>query len=578
MEFPDDTLWRQKMAGNHGILRALLVLVSIILLVSIFGCKGNTGPLEDITDQVKFYDITDRSTDTQGGSSYKWRACTGLVYIVELQVNSNTWDNVPERPVWVWTVFLDDGLLTEIVHDTQSLSAGASSSRNPWELWPYDDFIEYEFTAEGTYRIRTDMYYLDEYESLQELAPCYGSYTQTLDCQQLRATITAAPTGESREYSIYCQVTNDDYMPSSGHYDATLQIINNETGAEEQLIGDHRQIEWVYRQHGVDAVIYRFQSEGDYRLIYTLDYSEHDYVKSGVPLIEEVLLSTAVTSAEYSIEAPYSPLGVGEEYTFQALKKGVPAEAPYYVWDFGDGEGISMPYSNEATHAYQNEGTYIVLLQVYSSDGEDALLLGTAYKTVDVGMTIIRAYQRVDHIDIDIYTYLVWQYEEGKELDPDGSGFAGADTSVGCRATTSKNEITWNGTEFKIRLADSDFTCTGQISDDGSKLLYLDVNKSWDTGSLRGSSHYYLTNVPLTTTTGVSGPPDAMQVDDIHGYYRFEFSATGADVQSYISSQAHHWELEDNTGKLFARNYVDWYPEQAHRNRFEIVFYKSYSY
>jgi hypothetical protein len=166
---------------------------------------------------------------------------------------------------------------------------------------------------------------------------------------------------------------------------------------------------------------------------------------------------------------------------------------------------------------------------------------------------------------------VLWRYEEDKKPASSTDDVTFGDVGVNYKASSKENEIVWQGTEFKITTSEGLFTCNGQISDDGSELVYLDVMDSWDSGT-RGSASYTLRNVPLTKSTGIDGSSDSVEFTNQFGYYAFEFNATGTEVKSYISSQSHHSEY-DVTNGIVARNFESWDPNRADRQSFEIKFH-----
>ena len=141
----------------------------------------------------------------------------------------------------------------------------------------------------------------------------------------------------------------------------------------------------------------------------------------------------------------------------------------------------------------------------------------------------------------------------------------------GYNASGNRNEITWKGNEFEIEASDGSFTCSGQISDDGTDLVFLDVRNSWEIG-LVGSSSYLIKNLPLVKSTGLEGLPDSPKVTNSNGYYSFEYNISGIEVESYVASQSHHRENSDGT---VASNFESWDPERSDRHIIQIKFYYS---
>ncbi len=294
--------------------------------------------------------------------------------------------------------------------------------------------------------------------------------------------------------------------------------------------------------------------------------------QSVIDLLKRRCMGNLRGPTRMEIQVPDGPLRMGEEITFKAVPaQGTLPENPYYEWDFDDSSGIGIPFSNEATHLYESEGSYTIEISLYDEEG--GKLLTTASTTVVIehqGISILQAYQNVKHIDVNIHTWVLWRYEEGKK--PDGaSDITFGDASVGHRAITEKGEIKWTGARFEIEATDSAFKCAGEIAEDGSELLYLEVSNNWDMGT-RGSASYTLRNVPLTEYPGVKVKPDSIVFDNQFGYYSFEFRASGSGVKDYVWSQSHH--VEYGSGKeLVARNFESWDPNHTDDHSFEIKFY-----
>ena len=131
----------------------------------------------------------------------------------------------------------------------------------------------------------------------------------------------------------------------------------------------------------------------------------------------------SVTKApELTIKVPPPPLQAGKEYTLIAQHEdpGKIPEEPYYKWDFGDSEGITIPFSNEATHAFAKEGKYTIRVEVFDSDGETDPLLGTASANVIVDgqdVSTISYIQQTTHLLVAVRGATTEHYSSGESRD-----------------------------------------------------------------------------------------------------------------------------------------------------------------
>ena len=459
------------MATSNIISRVSLLLISLVLLLSIAGCKGDAELLEDLTDEITFFNDSCRGSE--------WFACLDGIYPVDLYINKRCKENLHYSPVWVWTIFLNDNLLEEIVHErkTRNESGPAYESLFLSYSWPHWDYINYEFTSEGTYTIRTDLYDPDEYRAMNILAPRRGTFTQTVHCGQLEAIISAKSTGEPREYAIQCWITNPKYMPDIG-WNARLCIINNDTGIQEKLLG--MMDEEARIDNDVYWYTYQFQTEADYRLIFTIDYID----RGGPVLIEEGLLSEIMTEPEISIELPQQPLLVGQEYTFRVVTEGVPLEAPSYEWDFGDKNGKIVPLSNEATHLYDEAGTYSVSVQIFDSDREGTPLLGDATAEVIVEeeeetVDALSFLQQTTYLLISVRGDTTYHISDGRNGPREGTVL---------NFYSNQPSTSWDGTHFSHRYYNPPtassggitVTIEGDVSEEADEILNLTATVIYD--------------------------------------------------------------------------------------------------
>jgi len=162
----------------HRAINVILTLITCLIIVfSMTGCKSDTSPLEDVTDQVTLSSVT-------GPDSYTYPGATLYLY-----VKCNNSNNLPDEPVYVWTIQLDGDIINELIHDKYvPLRQDDDETEDEEDEWPCTDEIKYEFLQDGTYKIRIDLYDNEEYKTLKNLAPRRGTYTYTVYCQPIRVT------------------------------------------------------------------------------------------------------------------------------------------------------------------------------------------------------------------------------------------------------------------------------------------------------------------------------------------------------------------------------------------------------
>ena len=539
------------------------LVISIIIslftgVIFLASCNSNTEPLDENPNQVDLSITTiDYYSHTQAGFVYPDER-------IIIRVVAMNRDKLPEKTTYLYTFIQTSGgnysFEREHVLDSAEgtdLFIDSDESTEKME--------ELSFKNEGTYKLRCDLYDSDEYKSLGVMAPRYGTAEYHFTVRAIEVEVESELLGEGT-YRFTPKILNPEIGPVIWAYQFTfgdgkkgwLQS-SKEEGSSDTLV-----------KTGVESITHEYTKEGTYRVeVETLAHKKPDTFQK----ITTNQLTVSVLGSEFYIEVPDAPLKTGQEYTLKAMTSGLLPASPSYEWDFGDRSGLTIPLSNEATHLYENAGTYTVRVELFESEEEGAPLLGVATLDIVVGgdsLSIIEAYHNVKHIDVTISTWIIWRYEEGKKPSPTAGDLTYGDTQATYKASTKSSEITWQGTEFEIKSSDERFTCNGQISDDGSELLYLNVNYVWDSGT-KGSSSYTLKNVPIKKSTGIDGPPDAIELTNIFGYYSFEFSASGSEVESYVSSQSHHEEYDLNG--IVAKNYDSWDPDRADRHNFELKFY-----
>jgi hypothetical protein len=253
---------------------------------------------------------------------------------------------------------------------------------------------------------------------------------------------------------------------------------------------------------------------------------------------------------------PAPPLQAGKEYTFAVHHEspGKLTEEPFYEWDFGDGSGIEIPFSNEATHAFAKEGKYTIRVTLFESDEEAAPLLGVATAEVIVegqAVSTISYIQQTTHLLVAVRGGTTEHYSSGESRD--GSRvliiyLAAASTTWSDNHFTNKYFIIPTDSSSGI-----DLTIEGDVSDECDKIFNLTATIIYDDShSLAGEqreSRIYLTNVPLEPKSPIPTTHDPN--------YKAHFVAyiEGVDVADYVTNTFYeHHQPQTNDP-----NYKIWY-------------------
>lgn len=237
----------------------------------------------------------------------------------------------------------------------------------------------------------------------------------------------------------------------------------------------------------------------------------HSTSKDGIEKDEIFAFGQATVSVakapELTIEVPPPPLQTSKEYTFSAVHESPEklTEEPYYEWDFGDGSGIGMPFSNEATHLYEKAGTYTVRVELFESEEEDAPLLGvtTAEVEVEASADHLAELHQMKKFSLDFAVQ--HDYVEGM------SGRYSWDFE-------SYGEVIWDGVNFSMQWEQYNHSevITGRVSEDGTIIEHLKIRHEFS------DTEWYeleIQNLPFWTDTMLD---------------RFIVSVSNEDVQNYV--------------------------------------------
>ena len=263
---------------------------------------------------------------------------------------------------------------------------------------------------------------------------------------------------------------------------------------------DSNTFEWTFPKEGTYTV------RGEIR---------HHVSKDGIGKDEIFAFGQATVSVskapELTINVPPPPLQTGKEYTFMANHESPEklADEPYYEWDFGDGSGIGIPFSNEATHIYDKEGTYTIRVLLFESDEEAAPLLGIATTKVEVEASANHLIELHQMKNFELDFAVQHDYVEGM------SGRYSWDFE-------SYGEVLWDGVNFSMQWDQYNHSeiMTGRVSEDGTVIEQLKIRHEFKASD--GSTQWAeieIADLPFWTDT----MPD-----------RFIVSVSNEDVQNYV--------------------------------------------
>jgi hypothetical protein len=462
---------------SHVISIILILILSLSLMFSITGCQGDTEPLEDKTDQVKFRVSADKEIYIYPGDT--------LIFTIW----SEKTNYMPGNPVYVWTVFYEGSITEEIIHeDYVKARPDEEYDYMKADEWPYTEELRYEFLSEGTYKFRVDLYDIDEYVALKNLAPRRGTHEFTVYCHKVTVSISVEPTGESREYTFKATFDNNKAVGLSDVLE--WKFVNTKTGdIDKGKTETNTEPDEIYSK-GTSEATHQFEKDGEYRITLSLKNYKGDDITTG----ETTLI---VKGVNWIIETPTQPLKTGQEYTFTMrtdYPESIP-DNPSYEWDFGDGSGITIPFSNEATHLYSEDGNYTVKVTIFDSSDAGASVLGVATVNVKVEASANHL-QELHQMKQFALTFAVQHdYVEGM-------------SGVFVWGWDSHGEVVWDGVNFSMEWDQYGHSerMTGRVSEDGTVIEQLKIRHEF------GDTEWYeleIQNLPFWKDT----MPDRFIVD-----------------------------------------------------------------
>jgi hypothetical protein len=509
--------------------RATAIIMTLIICLSLgfsmTGCKGTEDLLTLNPDQVKLTSNFETEQFIHPGTD------------IYLSVHCENTANLPEKPIYVWTILYNQTQIEEITHGSEmkveppkESSYGDSPGKNPDPeySWPNIDDLSYKCTNEGTYTIRVSLYDSEEYTKDKNTATLYSSYTFNVYSEHLRVSLKAAPTENSREYHLQATIENRKHIKY--YAIAKWQFLNDITGQADTGTTEELTIREDMYDPGTQEVVHQFQQTGKYRVVFTLNDYDGFTIASAETVVD--------INQDLQIITPSGLLKTGEEYTFTARTdspENLP-DAPVYEWEFGDNNGKIIPFSNEATHLYEKEGTYTVRVLLLESDEEAAPLLGVATAEVQVEAGNIDALsflQQTTHVLVTVRGDSIYHQSDGS-TSPQGT--------VALVIYSPEASISWDGTHFSGRYFSpptdhsSGITVTfeGDVSEEGDKIFNLTATGIHDYAHrLAGEQHETRISIVNVMLEPKSPIPSTYNPD-----YKPQFTAyiEGPEVANYVNS------------------------------------------
>lgn len=444
--------------------------------------------------------------------------------------------NRPTKPVYVWRIFFNGNLIEEIVHDsepkvekkTEDTNSSLLDDEDTKYSWPNSDDLTYTWAKAGTYKIDVDLYDYEQYSKNKDRAAILSSHTHNVYCDNVRLSVEAMPTKNSREFTLKAILENPKFTPYG--CPVKWEFTSESTGQTDNGPTEVVTAEYSLWDNGFQEVEHAFQNAGKYKAVFTIV----GYFNAK-PISAETIVNV---SQELQIIVPAGPLRSGEEITFTARTDslGDLSEAPSYEWYFGDGNGLEIPFSNEATHLYNKEGTYMISVKLFESGEEAAPLMGAASVevTIEAGSADFLSYlQQTTQLLVTVRGDSNYHQSDGYTRHQDGF------TLVINSALASTK---WEGTHFKntyytpVTGSSSGVTLTieGDVSKEGDKVYNLVATVVYDdahrlVGEQR-ESRISVVNVQLEPTSTLP------VVFDPNSKACFVAYIEGADVANYVNS------------------------------------------
>ena len=499
------------MIGKYRAISLFITLITCLSIVfSMAGCGDDDDDILGLDPAPQFQLTSDKGPEHYvypGEVPWLYVICTPEMYR-------------PEKPVYVWRISFNQNQIEEIVHDSEPEVEKPEASRNSLYSWPNSDDLFYKCTNEGIYKFQVDLYDYNEYTSDENTAKIYSSYTHTVYCEHFRISIEATPTENSRVYNLKATVANPQYITSN--YPSKWQFINESTGLVDTGMTEEISFPYDLSNKGTHEVEHRFQQAGKYKVVFTIESHTGEQIASAQTTVD--------VTHTFQILAPEGPLKTGQEYTFTARTDSpeVLPDSPVYKWDFGDGNGITIPFSNEAIHLYVKGDTYTVSVQLFESEEAGAPLLGTATAEVEVEASAdhLTEIQQMNKFALDFA--IQHDYVEGM------SGIFLWDWD-------SHGEVVWNGVngfmEWEQYGHSERMTC--RVSEDGTVLEQLKIRHEF--AELDAWYELEIQNLPFWE----GAMPD-----------RFAVNVDDEDVENYVvyfhtyRTAGYHWNTD---ARLYVR-------------------------
>ena len=474
--------------------RVTMLVAVLVLVVSGISCKGNSDILDEGDIDKYNLTITLESEYSHDNESYLYPR---EEFEVKLRSDGKEIE-LDNNETVIWTVMQTTGgnyFFTYGAPEVQLMS------------------VDEDFTSEGTYKIRADIYDAKEYKVLGAVAPRLG--TDELDIIV-----------EAIDFEIETEVVREGVIKFKPW------ILNPEIGPVYTMLslnfGDNTQ-DYVEGRNP-DSITHEYVKEGTYQITaelkYTVDYKD----KYGPTTLAKTNTSVEVGST-FSILAPSELYKTNIEYKFQALTTSKLPDEPSYEWDFSDGTKKVIPYSNEVIHSFDKPGKHVIYVEVFDSEEEAANVLGTAYLTIIVEESPNHLVELHQMKKFALDFAVQHNYVEGM-------------SGVFLWDWDSFGEVVWDGINFSMEWSQySHFErMTGRVSEDGTSIEQLKIRHEFIDSQGQTTWHELeIQNLPFWEDT----MPD-----------RFLVEVDDKDVEKYVTyfnsyrTAGYQWNDE---ARLFVR-------------------------
>ena len=510
------------MRATSRVIAVILVLVvSLSLVFTVTGCGGDDDPLG----------LSILTLSGGNPTHYELPGTKSWVYVV-CEPESER----PKKPVYVWNISHNGGFIEEIVHDSEPPTATDTTDTAYSSFdddlrkyrWPNSDTLTYDWSQTGTYTAKVDLYEYNDYSKDKNKAKILASFTHTIHCDNVRLSLEATPTENNREFTFKATADKPKFLPFG--CPVKWEFIEESTGVADAGPTEQISSEYALFEDGVLEVDHQFQKAGKYKAIFTV-------VGYGTSPITSAEIIVDV-SQELQIIVPPGPLKTGEEYTFTARTDGLDKlpDAPSYEWEFGDGNGLIIPFSNEVTHLYEKSGNYTIRVLMFESDDVVAPLLGVA--TIDItveqgDINVLEFLQKTTHLAVYVRGDTTYHQSDGYTRPANGLAFV---------VYYVESSTKWNGTHFTNRYfsppTDSssgiDLTIEGDVNEKGDKVTNVDATIIYDDSHRlageRRETRISLSNVELAPASTLPEAYDPAREMCFVAYVE------GPDVATHVTS------------------------------------------